>query len=328
MASFVNLGVNPATRALEIFTDVVETLTSFLPGNEAAKKRRETAEFARQEPKTRMVWAGTKMVQEGSQEHQDFLAGKTGGMETPGANVGGSTGAKALAEKYFGKAISDSEFSALIKATHAEAAGGKQASQQEQAMIMASILNRARTDPGGVMGALTAKNQFQSVTGTSANQNQPSQHYLQGPSGERLASIEGASALLANISTKQRDFTAASSAAYGPGTNIDYRNKMLAEGGQTIGGSVFRTSMGAGPNNTNPTASVSGHTNAYSAKNLAQQSVDNLVNTTATKPLATTTNPQQAPDSVLVAQLGKMEEMLSVMKNQFFATEKLVRMQS
>jgi hypothetical protein len=166
------------------------------------------------------------------------------------------------------------------------------------------------------------------VTGTSANQNQPSQNYLQGPSGERLASIEGASALLANISTKQRDFTAASSAAYGPGTNIDYRNKMLEGGGQVIGGSVFRTSMGASPNNTNPTASISGPTNAYSAKNLAQQSVDNLVNTTATKPLATTTNPQQAPDSVLVAQLGKMEEMLSVMKNQFFATEKLVRMQS
>jgi hypothetical protein len=43
MAEFVNLGVNPATRALEIFTDVVETLTSFLPGAGAAKARREDA---------------------------------------------------------------------------------------------------------------------------------------------------------------------------------------------------------------------------------------------------------------------------------------------
>jgi hypothetical protein len=43
MTEFVNLGVNPATRALEIFTDVVETLTSFLPGAGAAKARREDA---------------------------------------------------------------------------------------------------------------------------------------------------------------------------------------------------------------------------------------------------------------------------------------------
>ena len=41
-----------------------------------------------------------------------------------------------------------------------------------------------------------------------------------------------------------------------------------------------------------------------------------------------TTNPQQAPDSLLAAQLGKMEEMLSVMKNQLFSFDKLVRMQS
>jgi hypothetical protein len=43
MTEFVNLGVNPATRALEIFTDVVETLTSFLPGAGAAKAKREEA---------------------------------------------------------------------------------------------------------------------------------------------------------------------------------------------------------------------------------------------------------------------------------------------
>jgi hypothetical protein len=43
MAEFVNLGVNPATKALEIFTDVVETLTSFLPGAGSAKARREEA---------------------------------------------------------------------------------------------------------------------------------------------------------------------------------------------------------------------------------------------------------------------------------------------
>ena len=36
-----------------------------------------------------------------------------------------------------------------------------------------------------------------------------------------------------------KNFTAASSAAYGPGTNIGYRDEMLRNGGQTVGGTVF-----------------------------------------------------------------------------------------
>jgi len=163
-----------------------------------------------------------------------------------GARVSGTPEAKASAEKYLGKAISDAEFSALIKATHAEAAGGKQASQQEQAMIMASVLNRARTDKGGIMGALTAKNQFQSVTGT-ANEPGPSRQYLQGPEKERLKSIEGATQLLENISRQQKNFTAADAKAYGPGTNIGYRDKMLANGGTVVGGSVFETTPAQAP---------------------------------------------------------------------------------
>jgi hypothetical protein len=158
----------------------------------------------------------------------------------------GSAEARSKAEGYFGKKMSDSEFSALVRATHAEAGAGKQSSQQEQAMIMASILNRARTDPGGIMGALTAKNQFQSVTGTAKNNNQPSPEYIKGPAGERLKSIEGAAARLENISRQQKDFTAASAGAYGPGTNIGYRDQMLASGGQIIGGSVFRTGPTSG----------------------------------------------------------------------------------
>jgi hypothetical protein len=173
-----------------------------------------------------------------------------------GATVVGSADARSKAEAYYGKKISDNEFSALIKATHAEAGAGKQASQQEQAMIMASVLNRARTDAGGIMGALTAKNQFQSVTGTAADGHRPSKNYLQGPDKDRLNSIEGATAYLDKISKEQKNFTAASAAAYGPGTNIGYRDKMLAAGGQIIGGSVFQTGMPDGP-------PVSGPANKY-----------------------------------------------------------------
>jgi len=166
-----------------------------------------------------------------------------------GRQVLGTDQSRAQAEQYLGKKMSDAEFSALIKATHAESAAGKKASQQEQAMIMASILNRARTDQGGVMGALYAKNQFQAVTGTTANRNQPSSEYLKGPAGERLKSIEGAAALLSGVSKSQKDFTAANSKAYGAGTNIGYRDQMLKEGGVIVGDTVFRTAPTSGYKN-------------------------------------------------------------------------------
>lgn len=336
-----------ATNAIDAYVKSMGKLVNFLDSKfgigvgsdqkELQKAKDELAEIQKTMTLGQRMGFGRTQEQKAAYENVEkridiggnVIKGSGGGPAPTeqGKQVVGSAEAREKAESYLGKKISDSEFSSLLKATHAEAGGGKQASQQEQAMIMASILNRARDDKGGIMGALTAKNQFQAVTGTAANQNQPSQQYLQGPSGERLASIEGASALLANISTKQRDFTAASSAAYGAGTDISYRDKMLAGGGQVIGGSVFRTSMGAGPNNTNPTASVSGPTNPYSAKNLDQRAVADIGNKPSTIPPATT-NPQQAPDSLLAAQLGKMEEMLSVMKNQLFSTEKLVRMQS
>jgi hypothetical protein len=337
MAAFVNLGVNPATKALEIFTDVVETLTSFLPGVESAKKRRETAEFARQEPKTRMVWAGSKLVDEKSQEYKDYLASQKTGAEPPGAKVSGSAEAKASAEKYFGKAISDNEYSALLKATHAEAAGGKQASQQEQAMIMASVLNRARTDKGGIMGALTAKNQFQSVTGT-ANEPGPSQNYLQGPEKERLQSIEGATQLLQNISKEQKNFTAASAAAYGPGTNISYRDKMLAAGGTTIGGSVFQTAP------MQPTATVQALNDTNQRENLgigmanggilsgpASGYKPNLTmhGTEAIVPLNTPSQQAAASSgtdsSILSAQIDRLDEMISIMKNQLGVSTRIMQ---
>jgi len=43
LQEFVNLGVKPATMALELFTEALEFLTSFIPGAGAAKKRREQA---------------------------------------------------------------------------------------------------------------------------------------------------------------------------------------------------------------------------------------------------------------------------------------------
>lgn len=170
-------------------------------------------------------------------------------MNSGGSNIGELPQLQSLdqgkarenAESYLGRKMSDQEYDYLVRATHAEAAAGKNADPREQAMIMASILNRAR-DMGenGVIKALTAKNQFQSVTGT-ANAPGPSPNFTQGPGTERQQSIENSSQLLQSVPQSQKNFTAASSAAYGPGTNIGYRNDMLSNGGTIVGGSVFNT---------------------------------------------------------------------------------------
>ena len=235
LQSFVQLGVAPATRAMAALAKGTSTAASLLPGAGPAGQNSVAGKL------DAMNAAGAKPTV------------PTGAGAAPagpaGQQVVGSSEARAKAEGYYGKKMSDTEFSSLIKATHAEAGAGKKASQEEQAMIMASVLNRARTDQGGIMGALTAKNQFQSVTGTAADGHRASNNYLQGPDKDRLKSIEGATAYLDKISKEQKNFTAASSAAYGPGTNIGYRDKMLAGGGQVIGGSVFQTGMPAGPLN-------------------------------------------------------------------------------
>ena len=90
LADFTNLGVNPATRALEVFTDVVETLTSFLPGADSAKKRRIDMENTRKAPTSKKVWVGDQLVEAGSQEEADAKAGKRVAPKSGGGGGGGA----------------------------------------------------------------------------------------------------------------------------------------------------------------------------------------------------------------------------------------------
>ena len=274
LQSFVQFGVIPATNALKGIANIYKGGTGMLPGSPASGG------------------AGGQGPGGGVADLQKQLglgaaagAGYKGPAGAVGQQVVGSSEARAKAEGYYGKKMSDTEFSSLIKATHAEAGAGKKASQEEQAMIMASVLNRARTDQGGIMGALTAKNQFQSVTGTAADGHRASNNYLQGPDKDRLRSIEGATSYLDKISKEQKNFTAASSAAYGPGTNIGYRDKMLAGGGQVIGGSVFQTGMptGSKSNANDKTTPASDSHTAYieDLDKAAQAARDKLAATTA-----------------------------------------------
>ena len=151
-------------------------------------------------------------------------------------------------EQYLGRPVSDVELNYLVRAVYAESSaqtGGDYT--VEKGMIMGSILNRARTQyqdhpDGSIIGALVARNQFQAVTGTSANGRQPSPMFLEGPGVESQADIaEAAINVLPKVSRDQKDFTAAATGAYGAGTNIGYRDDMIRGGGVTLGGTVFRT---------------------------------------------------------------------------------------
>jgi hypothetical protein len=88
MAEFVNLGVNPATKALEIFTDVVEFLTSLLPGAGSAKAKREEAAARKAGKET-----ATTRAESAYQTNVDAMGNELGGFGVGGAEAPAATGA-------------------------------------------------------------------------------------------------------------------------------------------------------------------------------------------------------------------------------------------
>jgi hypothetical protein len=127
-------------------------------------------------------------------------------------------------EDYINRPISDGEFDQLIRATSAEA--GVKSNKTEQAMIMATILNRSRDTGKTITKVLHQKNQFQAVTGTAANDNQPSQNYVKGPSEERKGDILSSTSMLSGVDKNQKRFTAADKNAYKAGTDSSYLDKL------------------------------------------------------------------------------------------------------
>jgi len=156
---------------------------------------------------------------------------------TPITNFKAENGpAKVAAEQYLGRNLSDTEWNQLVRATFAEAG----VNQTERAYVMATILNRTRVAKSTVTSILTAKNQFQSVTGTASNGRQPSSNYRNGPDKVNEKNIYGAATgILKNVPKTIVNFTAANRAAYGAGTNIAYLETLKKKGGIQIGQTVF-----------------------------------------------------------------------------------------
>ena len=145
--------------------------------------------------------------------------------------------AKKSAEQFLGSQLDDASWDMLIKAVTAEASNNS----SEQAWVMGVILNRLRSGKWGrsMHSVLHAENQFQAVTGTKVNPGR-SPNFVRGPNSRQLSSIlTGAIEVLPNVDKTTMNFTAANTAAYGAGTNIGFRDKMIAQGGTQIGQTIF-----------------------------------------------------------------------------------------
>jgi hypothetical protein len=104
-------------------------------------------------------------------------------------------------------------------------------------------LNRTRIKYNGrdtIKEIVEAPGQFQAVTGTKYTG--PSVNYTN-PTKAQIASVTNS--ILTRLSTANKEwlnFTAANTAAYGPGTNLGYRTKALnTPGSERIGGTIFFT---------------------------------------------------------------------------------------
>jgi peptidoglycan hydrolase-like protein with peptidoglycan-binding domain/lysophospholipase L1-like esterase len=150
-----------------------------------------------------------------------------------------------IASNFLGRPISPDEFVMLARVTRAEATSNP----QEIAQVAAVILNRVRSPryPDDVFAVVNQPGQFQVVTGRrigpGGSWSGPEGSFAQGGlAPDALARISKAfTDHLPSANKEWLNFTAADKKAYGVGTNIGFRDKMLAQGGKIIGGTVFGT---------------------------------------------------------------------------------------
>jgi hypothetical protein len=171
------------------------------------------------------------------------------------------TGADALqarqnAEEYLGREMTDTEWDYLMRATVAEA-GAK--SSQEQAAVMGVILNRVKSSayPNDVTSVLLQSRQFQAVTGEGKGgeyvrtngfrivvpeQAKPSGNFKAPTAAQINRVVNAVNTNLPNANRSWLNFTSNITGAYGPGTDISFRDRLLSSpGSQVIGDSVFGT---------------------------------------------------------------------------------------
>jgi peptidoglycan hydrolase-like protein with peptidoglycan-binding domain len=142
--------------------------------------------------------------------------------------------ARTVSEKYLGRALSDEEWTALIKVTAAE-----ENTVDGCGHVLAAILNRTRSGRYGntLVGVVTAKRQFQPVSGVSGKENRLASLPIRNLKLITRAAIQ----VLPNVDHNIVNFTSNIDAAYQGRPSIKYKHDLLAKGGEVHGNSVFAT---------------------------------------------------------------------------------------
>jgi hypothetical protein len=154
--------------------------------------------------------------------------------------VASSNDARAIAESYLGRNMSDEEWNNLMAAIFSEAGRN----QTEEAYVAAAILNRVRIGftPVGpkntrfkfdtVTDILYQRLQFEAVTGSSINGFRPSSNFLKGPTRNVEISIYGAlKNILPNVDKRIINFTSNNDCLY---VNCDRSGNIIYQNGKPV----------------------------------------------------------------------------------------------
>jgi hypothetical protein len=157
--------------------------------------------------------------------------------------------AKTTAETYLGRPLADYEWDALLRVAYAEASHRP----DEQAWILAAVLNSVRLHKNTVYHEISIENRMQSVTGPEGNR-KPSPHFANPLNKSGLSEILAAIKLLPSVPKDIIHFTSIKKESYVPGTSNKWPQWLLAiyhgtlakinppkVWGKIVGDSVFTT---------------------------------------------------------------------------------------
>jgi len=164
---------------------------------------------------------------------------------------------RAQIEAYLGKAISDKEYEALLKAVGAEAASNP----MERAAVASVILNRAKKAGGNIIGVLEAPYQFQAITGPDGKSGTVDNPWSKNAKNIIPGIEKDIASNIALVPKGLDSFTSANAGAYADvGGQAKFQQKMQAmaqHGGKQIGQTMFASNMYT-PSSQVASTSVSG----------------------------------------------------------------------
>lgn len=131
--------------------------------------------------------------------------------------------AKAIADSYLGRPLVNYEWDSLLRVTNAEA----DHTPDEQAWVMAAVLNSVRKNKNTVYHEISKANRMQSVTG-SATDSSPSPNFSQSLGTNALSQILAAVKKLPSVPKNVIHFTSADETLYSAnkGTNKGWLSKL------------------------------------------------------------------------------------------------------